>query len=261
MAFLGSVTTKAKPSAKARERRQEKPRPPKKPKPARVRPTSGEKAAVKLALDLNPPPAQADEEQIDWVEELVGPRHGPRVREIRNAIGRPPGARNRRTVEFAEYLLKRYTSPAEGLAQIANMSIEEVVAATGCTRLEALQEKRIAATALLPYLHSKMPVSIDITNRKIIYLHIGAELLGPAPDKAPPQPLQGVGLSATIIDAKAKDAAGNQTSVAPAGADRARLHVREEAGADHQRAGGLGQDDSLLHEIDPVRERPEDIDH
>jgi len=233
---VGDFVTAAKKPAHKRERPLRKPRAPKKRKTARVKATNGEKAAFKLALDMAPPAFDDDPEQMDWIDELVGPKRGPQVREIRAKIGRPAGARNKRTVEFAEYLLSRYTSPAEGLAQIANMSIEELVAATGCTRLEALQEKRLAAIPLLPYLHSKMPVSIDITNRKLIYLHIGAELSGPFPSLASPQPLQGVGLSATIIDGTATpqpDAAGNQAPVEASGADSPGLHVREETGSDH----------------------------
>lgn len=181
-----------------------KPKPPKRPKPPRVKATNGEAAAFKLALEMAPPPEPLDEDenQIDWVEELVGPDRGREVRDIRSRIGRPPGARNKRTVEFAEYLLAQYTSPAEGLARIACMSIEELVAATGCTRLEALQEKRLAMIPLLPYLHSKMPVSIDITNRKVIYLTIGGELLGTAPPKPEPPVLEGVGIAAKLIDAE-----------------------------------------------------------
>jgi hypothetical protein len=204
-------------------------------KGGRVKSTSGEKAALKLALEMAPPPEPLDEDanQIDWVDELIGPgSHGAAVKDIRARIGRPPGARNKRTVEFAEYLLNKYTSPAEGLLQIAAMSIEELVAATGCTRLEALQEKRLSMIPLLPYLHSKMPVSIDITNRKVIYLHIGGELTGAAPPSPEPENLIGVGLTATVIEGTA-NASRTEAPMVAAGAGGAGVHVREETGSDH----------------------------
>lgn len=202
-------------------------------KGARVKTTSGEKAALKLALDMAPPPPPLDEDenQIDWVDELIGA--GLAADAIKaNRKGRPPGARNKRTVEFAEYLLNKYTSPAERLLQIASMSIEELVAATGCTRLEALQEQRLSLIPLLPYLHSKMPVSIDITNRKVIYLHIGGELAGPAPVLPEPGKLVGVGLSATLIEGTA-NGSRVETGMVAAGAGGASVHVREEKGSDH----------------------------
>ena len=84
---------------------------------------------------------------------------------------------------MAAYLLSRYTSPLEVLAQIAVARVDQLAASLGCTKLEALQEKRLAAIALKDHLHSKMPVAVDITDRKVIYLTIGED---PANRDAPP---------------------------------------------------------------------------
>lgn len=151
-----------------------------KPKKAqRARPTNGEKAAVKLALGDAPPapPSAPYTEQMDLLEDLIGFRETVTLSDARAnraaaVKGRPLGSKNKRTIEWAEYLLSRYSSPLEVLAQIATMSIEELVAGLRCTKLEALQEKRLAAIALLPYVHAKQPVAIDFTKRQIVTLVI-----------------------------------------------------------------------------------------
>ena len=43
--------------------------------------------------------------------------------------------------------------------------------------MEALQEKRLAATAMLPYWHQKQPIAVDMTKRSVVHLVINdAEL-------------------------------------------------------------------------------------
>lgn len=88
-------------------------------------------------------------------------------------LGRPKDARNKRTVEWANYLLSRYTSPLEVLAQMASTDVDLLARSLGCSKLEAYAEKRQSAMALLPYLHSKMPVAVDLTSHKIVHLVIG----------------------------------------------------------------------------------------
>lgn len=132
---------------------------------------SGEKAAVALALEASENDIDEETEQL----ELLGIEPGAVVkalRERRSKTGRPPGARNKRTVAMANYLLSRYTSPLEVLAQIATARIDELSVAMGCTKLEAMQEKRLAALGLLPYLHQKQPVAVDVTERKVVNLTI-----------------------------------------------------------------------------------------
>lgn len=141
---------------------------------------SGEKTAVALALEEG-------EQPLTRVEQLtlLGLGADEAVMAIAQdrdkKIGRPAGARNRRTVEMANYLLSRYRSPLEGLAQIAEMDVDLLAKTIGCSKMEALQEQRLCRIALLPYLHSKMPFAVDITNHKIIHLHIGDVAPGDAP--------------------------------------------------------------------------------
>lgn len=86
--------------------------------------------------------------------------------------GRPPGAMNRRTADVAEFVLSQVRDPLLVLAKMAEMGVEEIQAALGCSRLEAWQEKRHAAAAALPYLHRRMPLAVDVTTRTPVYLTI-----------------------------------------------------------------------------------------
>lgn len=90
--------------------------------------------------------------------------------------GRPPGARNRRTLAWAEYLLARYRSPLEGLVAVSDMPVAELANRLGCTVLEAAIEQRLCRIAALPYLHQRTPVSVELERREIIrmVIHEGA---------------------------------------------------------------------------------------
>jgi hypothetical protein len=144
--------------------------------------TTGERAAVAIALTAtgNAPPTEQIEEQLD-IEDLIG---APQLREdqvaVLNAngprgVGRPPGARNKRVTEWAEYLLTRYASPLEVLAQMAVARVDELAARIGCTKLEAYQEKRLAAIALVPYIHQKQPLAVNLSNKTFVHLTITEE--------------------------------------------------------------------------------------
>jgi hypothetical protein len=164
--------------------------------------TAGTKKAAQIANEAVPLVVNDDVEQVDMIAELGLPVTA-RVQQLRAqkqlGPGRPAGSRNKRTLEWANYLLSKYTSPLEVLAQIATAPIDELSASLGCTKLEALQEKRLAAIALKDHLHSKMPVSVDVTNRKVVHLVIG-EIPGP-----PPPDANGVGLVGEILDLTAVD--------------------------------------------------------
>lgn len=130
----------------------------------------GYQTAVAMALQDRGEDLEQEEEQLD----LIGAPETAAVIQIREkrGPGRRPGARNKRTVEMANYLLNRYASPLEVLMQIATMRVDELSASIGCTKLEALQEKRHAALAALPYIHQKQPVAVDLNSRSIVHLTI-----------------------------------------------------------------------------------------
>jgi hypothetical protein len=132
-------------------------------------------AAVLAEADLTGAPPGAEAEQLDLCDLLGLP--AARLGSVTFADqvrgrGRPAGARNKRTVEWANYLTRRYGSPLEVLAQIATTSVTELRDSLACSALEALGEKRLAAIALLPYIHQRQPLAVDLTNRQVVYLSI-----------------------------------------------------------------------------------------
>jgi hypothetical protein len=119
--------------------------------------------------------------------------------EERRGPGRPPGARNRRTLDMVAFLETRYASPMEVLAKLANTDTDELARELGCKRLEALQERRHAAVALMPYWHQKMPMEVDVTG-KVINIQFGDLGGGSGPENGPILDIQAevVGLEETL---------------------------------------------------------------
>lgn len=143
--------------------------------PAQPAAPKGVKTAVGIALAAagNPSTEQV-EEQLE-LEDLIGaPIPSDKVEIINTVrgVGRPPGSRNVRTREWVEYLLARYASPLEVLAQMAVARVDVLAAQLGCTKLEAFQEKRLAAIALVPFIHQKQPLAVNLTNKTVVYLTI-----------------------------------------------------------------------------------------
>jgi hypothetical protein len=56
--------------------------------------------------------------------------------------------------------------------QIAFAKVDDLRVQLGCTAFEALQEKRLAATVLVPYFASRKPIALNVEERKVVYLNI-----------------------------------------------------------------------------------------
>jgi hypothetical protein len=77
-------------------------------------------------------------------------------------VGRPPGARNKRTQEWADYILSRGRSPLEALAEVVNTPLEDLRAKLKCDLLEAAEFWRKCVEALAPYVHQRMPQAVQV---------------------------------------------------------------------------------------------------
>lgn len=145
---------------------------------------AGLKTAVEMLLDARPDVAARAAEQLSLLPtpaaaaDLAADDEGAR----RSGPGRPPGSRNRRTEEWVEYLLRRYSSPLIGLFETFSRPVEQLAAELGCTKLEAFKEQRAALEAALPYVHQKLPlaVSIDAKTHATLVLDLGGVRPGEA---------------------------------------------------------------------------------
>ena len=102
--------------------------------------------------------------------------------------GRPPGARNKSTDEWVSYFLGRYRSPLTALAELYSRPLEALVddlqamadkhkswietkdggrwERVAISPLDVLKMQRDAATALLPYIHKKQPLDLQVDMRR-----------------------------------------------------------------------------------------------
>lgn len=105
--------------------------------------------------------------------------------------GRPPGSRNKRTERAVRFLLSRHRDPREVLLEIAEANVFDLAAMLGCDLLAALQEKRLAAIGVLPYVAARITPEVLNDNRQVVHLTIN-EGRGAAP-------AAGAGIVATVL--------------------------------------------------------------
>lgn len=88
--------------------------------------------------------------------------------------GRPAGARNKRLDEIARQVRERFGDVLLRQAAVATMPLADLVA-LGLKPLEALQEQRLSAATILPYIEQRRPLAVDVTGRQVVHLdiHIG----------------------------------------------------------------------------------------
>ena len=104
--------------------------------------------------------------------DMAEPERVRAMAERRAKAGRPPGARNKRSEDVARFVVETFGDPLVRQAAVATMSLPELAAYLGCSLVEAAQEQRLAAVAVLPYLHRKMPQQIDLTHHRTVSLTI-----------------------------------------------------------------------------------------
>lgn len=132
-------------------------------------------------------------EQLDLLREPETEIGQDKVLHVRRP-GRPKGSRNKRTERTVAWLMARHRDPREVLLSITDMHPADLAALLACTLHEALQEIRLAAAAVLPYVAQKQPLAIDVTGRQVVHLHIDTGSIEPGQGG-------GVGLTARVVEA------------------------------------------------------------
>jgi hypothetical protein len=114
------------------------------------------------------------------------PRHAEQLERTRRP-GRPPGAVNKSTAAFRDYLLARGVNPLEQLMRWSLHTPESLAAELGCTTLEAFRELRVLLCELAPYFASKV-VATDAEGRAVpqFMMVFGGAGNGNAPGAAAP---------------------------------------------------------------------------
>jgi hypothetical protein len=107
---------------------------------------------------------------------------GERARKLgslQRGPGRPPGAANKSTTAWREFLLSRYPSPLQGLAEIAFRPLMDLAKELNAGQvpqfeklIETLKLQKECMKELAPYIHSKMPIAIDAGEKGLINLVI-----------------------------------------------------------------------------------------
>ena len=116
--------------------------------PARPQDADGDPLPM-LPLDL--PAVAKDGDKVNVL---------PAIEPEKRGTGRPKGASNKSTEKWRRYITERYGHPLEVLASLYAQPLEQLAERLGCSRLEAWQEQRHAASALLPYMAQRMPLEL-----------------------------------------------------------------------------------------------------
>jgi hypothetical protein len=133
---------------------------------------------------------QADEEQG---EELAAtPSDAPR------GPGRPPGAKNKRTDEWCDYLMQRYRSPLVVLAETYSRPVELLQRELNCSRLDAFKLQLGAAKELAPYVHQKQPIAVTVDGAGVVRMVVET-----SPEVAAMMAASGNGDGAIVINGTA----------------------------------------------------------
>ena len=118
--------------------------------------SSGLTTAVQLALRAEAAQEVEDDEPVYDLLGFQTSEAPKRAILARAGKGRPPGSRNHTTQFWLDYISRKYGSPLEVLGQMMRMPICDLTRELSCSKLDAYTEKRRAAEALAPYLHSKL---------------------------------------------------------------------------------------------------------
>ena len=156
--------------------------------------SKGMPTAIDAALERWHAEADEEDRQFGLFAEPLTEAGKAKALTYRRGPGRPPGSLNRRTEKTAAFLLARHRDPREILLEIAEANPHDLAALIGCTPFEAMQERRLAAIGVLPYLAAKKPLEIDVTKRSVVFLNIIEGAAVQANDG------EGVAMAITVLD-------------------------------------------------------------
>lgn len=123
----------------------------------------GLQAAVDLTMGESEPPPGAATDQLPLLPAgEVAERESDQLPARRRGPGRPPGARNKSTDDWVDFIRARYRSPLEMLAETFSRSVVDLSKELGCTKKDAFALQLQAAKELAPYLHQKMPQAVTV---------------------------------------------------------------------------------------------------
>lgn len=145
-----------------------------------------EKTGISSALDAvgAGEPPRDDARQLDLIPDMRAPKgvndgeEGANSGE-RRGPGRPPGARNKRTVETVDWIARKYGFPLERLAQFWSSKPEDLALELRIDREQAVELIKSSAIASLPYMHQKRPVEVDVHNHQrltVVFGDVGGAL-------------------------------------------------------------------------------------
>ena len=129
--------------------------------------------AVARDHELQAAPRRPASEQMPLLPEAAAPpaaeRSGP---------GRPPGSQSRRTEDFVRYLTARGLKlPGVWLAEQLTTPVAELLATLGLddtadNRRWCYERQQDGAKALMPYVHQRQAVAVDVTQQRTVELRV-----------------------------------------------------------------------------------------
>lgn len=123
--------------------------------------------AAALAPHVGEPPADAGAVQGELLADEITDEGSflgmvAREGEAAKSRGRPAGSKNRRTEEWARFILSQRRSPLLFMAEICATPLADLARTMACTKLEAAEFARKCASDLAPYLHQRQPQAIAV---------------------------------------------------------------------------------------------------
>lgn len=131
----------------------------------------GEKSGIGAAIEASgastdqPPIVQP--RQLSLIEQPGETAEQALERFEQRRAGRPPGARNKRTEDWMEFLDATSSHPLIHLSKTADKLPEDLAKELGCTKLEAHNIIQAAQTALLPYRAQRLPQSVELNGKGV----------------------------------------------------------------------------------------------